>query len=286
MKKYFLFANPYKQATVDGAKVLAKQLLHLQGHVYMEDWLHKLVSIGQALSLEQIDNSFSCIVSLGGDGTLLRISSYAGDSNVPILGVHFGRLGFLLETKLTDAKHLATKLINEDYRLEDRMLLQASVDDGTSYLVTNEIALMRGDNPSSITVKVSVEGTELYTLRGDGVLVATPTGSTGYSLSAGGPVIHPQLECISVVPVCSHAASHRPILLPVNQKIDLFMPIESKHANRIYVDGQISLAVHRSIHISVTKSEKRVQFVRFNESNFIQRFRQKQLQWFDDEGES
>lgn len=285
-KRYYLFANPHKQETITGAKVLAEQLVNHQTHVYMEEWLHHLLGIGQALPPHQIDNRFSCMISLGGDGTLLRVSSLAASFNVPVLGIHFGRLGFLLETKLTDPESLTFKLINEDFFLEDRILFQATIDDGTSYLVTNEIALMRGDSPSSIKVVVSVDGAKLYSLRGDGVLISTPTGSTCYSLSAGGPVIHPQLECISIVPVCSHAVNHRPVLLPPDKKVEIFMPFENKHASRVYVDGQISLAVARPVRITVTKSDKRVQFIRFKQSNFIKRYREKQLEWYDDEGES
>src|SRR5690606_16155819 len=144
-------------------------------------------------AIHDIDSGLCAIITLGGDGTLLRTLPSAAAKGVPVLGVNMGHTGFLLETNPHDLLLAIDRLIHGNYTVEERMMLHCVINGEFTALVMNEVALTRGQNPSSLVVDVLTGEERVFSIHGDGVLVATPTGTTGYSLSAGGPVIHPSL---------------------------------------------------------------------------------------------
>ncbi|MGI6215371.1 MAG: NAD(+)/NADH kinase [Christensenellales bacterium] len=283
LQRYFIFANPYKFETFNVAEQLLKQLTSLGAEVFLEPWLCSKLGLGKALELDKLTSSFNAIISLGGDGTLLRSVQTAAKNNVPILGINMGRLGFLMEASINQSSDIANRLIKNDFQIEKRMLLNACVNKKQSYFVLNDIALMRGKNPSSIAVEAFADGDKIFRVHGDGVLVSTPTGTTGYSISAGGPVIFPDLDCIAVVPICSHVLHHRPVVLPADRHITL--SAEKAPLGRTYqvvIDGQISLEFGDKTKILIEKANKDVSFIRFSSQNFLKRLLEKQAEWSRD----
>lgn len=276
---YFIFANPFKADTVAAAGDLARRLTALGAEVTLDTWLQEKIGIGRALDIANLNEPMAAILSLGGDGTLLRAVPAAVRNQIPLLGINMGHLGFLMEANIESLEEIPRKLMRHSYTIEERMLLQAEAGGIGRYLVMNDLALMRGQNPSSIKVEAYADGERIFTVHGDGVLVSTPTGTTGYSISAGGPVISPALECVAVIPVCSHVLHHRPVVLPATQTIALRMHRQSDRVNQLIIDGQISLPLEDSVEITVRKSDQKAQFIRFAPHQFVTRLRQKQAQW-------
>ncbi|MDO5023052.1 MAG: NAD(+)/NADH kinase, partial [Eubacteriales bacterium] len=224
------------------AEQLLKQLDYLGAKTFLEPWLSLKLNMGEALELGNISPDFNAIISLGGDGTLLRSVPVAAKNNVPVLGINMGHIGFLMEASAHQISDVAKKLVKSDFQIEKRMLLSACVNSEQNYFILNDIALMRGKNPSSIAVEALADDENIFKVHGDGILVSTPTGTTGYSISAGGPVISPELDCIAVVPICSHVLHHRPVVLPIDKRITLIAEkAQLGRTHQVVIDGQISL---------------------------------------------
>lgn len=276
---YFIFANPYKPETTEAARYLAVELMERGADVALDTWLYEQLGVGKSVDVRDVTAPMTAIISLGGDGTLLRAVPAAARNGIPVLGINMGHIGFLMESSFDALSSIPDKLIQHQYCIEERMMLKASVEGGDSYLVMNDLALIRGQNPSSIRVQASADDEMIFTVHGDGILVSTPTGTTGYSLSAGGPVIFPLLECIVVIPVCSHVLHHRPMVLPSTQHLTLTMENPAGRTNQLIIDGQISVPVQGAISINIEKAAERARFIRFSKHLFLSRLRSKQSEW-------
>ncbi len=278
-RRYFLFANPHKPDTVRAAGKFAASLIDRKCMVSLDGWLHDLLKVGDRSELSDIAVGINAIIAFGGDGTLLRCLPVAAQQGVPVLGINMGHTGFLLELAPEMIGNGTERLIKGDYRLEERMMLRCTMDDGFTALVMNDVAVSRGHNPSSICVWAYADDELIYKNHGDGILVASATGTTGYSLSAGGPVVHPDLESISVVPICSHDLHLRPVVLPVSKTVRLKVQAVQGRKHQISIDGQIVLFREDSTQITVSKAEERVSFIRFSHQGFITKLHQKQRDW-------
>jgi NAD+ kinase len=280
VQSYFIFANPYKPETVTVASKLLHTLQEYNVNVYLEPWLYSKINLGQALRFEDISCDITSIISLGGDGTLLRIVPKAAECDVPILGINLGHIGFLMEAEVQQLSDVAKRLISGDFEIEKRMLLEAEINKDKKYLLLNDIAFMRGNNPSSIVVSVLADDEKIFDIHGDGVLISTPTGTTGYGISAGGPVISPRLDCIAVIPVCSHVLHQRPVVLPDSQIIYInakYPPFGRSY--QVVIDGQISLEIEENVDISIKRAKEMVSFIRFSKQRFLTRLHEKQMEW-------
>lgn len=172
--------------------------------------------IKKALREKELD----LLVILGGDGTLLYATSLVGESGVPILGVNVGGLGFLTEVKVKEAKLSIEKFFAGKLAVEERMLIQAKVlGREKTYLALNEFVLARSYNSKIVDVVVYVDGYYLATFRADGLIVSSPTGSTAYALAGGGPIVHPKVSAILLVPICAHTLTSRPLMVPSSSVI-------------------------------------------------------------------
>lgn len=191
------------------------------------------VEMHAAIPLDHIPPDVSLVMSLGGDGTFLRAARWIGDREIPILGVNTGHLGFLATCSLSETEEILEEVCRGNIRIEKRMLLELVSDtfppDRWHYAL-NEIALMRYGS-SMLTVSASVNDSFLADYRGDGLIVATPTGSTAYSLSAGGPIIEPTIDCICLCPVAPHTLTLRPLVAGAESEIKL--KPESRSSNFI-----------------------------------------------------
>lgn len=278
-KSYFLFANPYKPETVSAAGRFAALLIEKGCSVSLDGWLYDRLMLGRGAELEAISEGMSAIIAFGGDGTLLRCLPAAAQKRVPVLGINMGRAGFLLELDPELLVEGASRLIQGDFALEERMMLKCELDDGFSSLVMNDVAVSRGENPSCIAVSAFADEELIYQNHGDGVLVSSATGTTGYALSSGGPVVHPELESISVVPICSHDLHLRPVVLPADRTVRLSVNATHGRKHQISMDGQIVLYRGDNTQIRVSKAKERVSFIRFSNQGFLNKLHLKQRDW-------
>jgi NAD+ kinase len=278
-KEFYLFANPGKPETVAAVKALADALLEKGCGVLLDTWLFERLSIGRPCAIQNIDSSLCAIITFGGDGTLLRTLPSAAAKGVPVLGVNMGHTGFLLETDPHELLQAIDRLIQGRYAVEERMMLRCIINGEFTALVMNEAALTRGQNPSSLVVDVLTGDERVFSIHGDGVMVSTPTGTTGYSLSAGGPVIHPSIYCQVIVPISSHIMHHRPVVLPKDSIIRLKVMENRGRMHQVSIDGQIVMDLTTDTEIVIQAADTPARFIRFSEQKFLTRLQQKQTEW-------
>lgn len=276
---YFLFANPLKPPTIELCREVAGILLAQGEQVQLDEWLYNQLHLGISGTLETLTPECRAVIAVGGDGTLLRTVSSAATLGIPMLGINMGRVGFLLETDPKDLEGVVSRLRDKAYRLDERSMLQASINGAQPRLVLNDVVLCRGSNPSSITVHVTANTELVYTTHGDGVIVSTSTGSTAYCLSAGGPVLHPQLDCTVVLPICTHKAQQLPIVMSADTQMSLRAEAVARRSYQVILDGQTDLEIHGDVLVEIRRASVRAKFIRLEEQGFFTRLRLKQAEW-------
>ncbi|AZY50054.1 NAD kinase [Bordetella avium] len=169
-------------------------------------------------TMQEIGESASLAVVMGGDGTVLGVARHLAPYGVPLIGINHGRLGFITDIPLQDAHDALARVLDGNFQIEERMLLQGSVWRGDALMYTasalNDVVLNRAGRGGMIEMRVELDGVYMYTQRADGLIIATPTGSTAYALSANGPLLHPGLNAMVLVPVAPQSLSNRPIVIP------------------------------------------------------------------------
>ena len=224
-------------------------------------------------------------ISFGGDGTLLRTASRVGNKQIPILGINAGRLGFLTSTANNDIEHVIQRVHNGEFYIEERSLIEATASNGeiNSYPVAlNEIAIMKHASSSMITLEATLNGKEKIIYQADGLIIAAPSGSTGYSLSVGGPIIAPEANVIVLTPIAPHSLTVRPIVLSDSTTIEIKVNSRS-HNYLIAIDGRNKSCDEATV-ITVRKAAYKQLIVRRREHSFIQNLREK-LMWGADQRE-
>jgi NAD+ kinase len=221
------------------------------------------------------------LITLGGDGTLLRAARLLGGREIPILGVNFGQLGFLTACRRDDAELALTRLVRHDYVAEPRMVLETFAVGGPvtgeHWYALNEVVLHIAGKARMMRLRVEADGDLVGSFAADGLIVSTPTGSTAYSLSAGGPVVDPSLDSILLTPVSAHTLAIRPLLL--NPKATVSVAIEGEAGERrLTVDGQVGRSLTEPEALCVRRAAHRVLLVRFPDTSFFRRLREK-LAW-------
>ncbi len=223
------------------------------------------------------------LIVLGGDGTLLSAARHVADAHtdVPIFGVNLGSLGFMAEVSLDELYGNLEKAMAGKLETEDRMMLSASViREGrrlARYRVLNDAVINKGALARMMELKISVSDGHLTTLRADGLIVATPTGSTAYSLSAGGPIIHPTVHCFVVTPICPHTLSNRPIALPDTVVVEVCLTSPSEDVS-ITLDGQIGFPLVQHDVVEIKKSRFKMKLIKHPVKSYYEILRTK-LKW-------
>ena len=217
------------------------------------------------------------IIAIGGDGTILHIAQDAVRYDVPVLGINAGRVGFLATIEREETELIA-KIASGDYQIENRMLIEVSVGTENCWAV-NDIVLTRGEYSRIVDIDILCDGNPLYSLRGVGVILATPTGSTAYAMSAGGPVVDPSIQSISLSPICPYSLFSRTILFAPERKLTLC----AKHVNNdsdliLSADGSLGIKVPIGRDIQVQRSQKVFRLIRFAGKGFYEVLNQK-LMW-------
>lgn len=212
-----LFGNMKKKAPFEAARAIIPFLRARSVEVVMREGFEEL----GVLSLASIEPSLiDCIITLGGDGTILRLKQQHKELEAPIFGVNLGQLGFMAEIPLDQVYPALEELLKGNYRTERRIMLEGSKEE-LYHEAVNEIVFHRGSNPSLIDLSVKVDGVYLNTFSADGLICATPSGSTAYSLSAGGPILAPELEALVITPISAHTISNRPIVLMPKETVEI-----------------------------------------------------------------
>ena len=283
-----VFGNKYKLKFIDSVKDLFFKLKHRGANILFDKEFAKEIQNSGMLDISDFDvfdNDFSgdIAISLGGDGTLLTTANRIGSRQIPILGINLGRLGFLTDVQAHELDNLDDIIFNKKYKVDDRMVLRAEITDGsqpatlnsTEYSL-NEIAVLKQDLSSMISIDVSLNNEPLHTYQADGLLVSTPTGSTAYSLSVGGPIMMPENHNLIIAPVASHSLNVRPLIIPDNWKIDLAVHSRS-HSYLASIDGR-SITMPDSTTISISKANYTVRIIRLEGHSFLNTLKTK-LMW-------
>lgn len=224
-----------------------------------------------------LEKDVDCVLVLGGDGTLLQAAIDLAEKNVPFLGVNLGTLGFLAEVNKNDIEEALSKLLAGEYEIEKRMMLA-----GYSYgekgekdnnIALNDIVITRKGSLQIINFNISVNGQFLHRYHADGIIIATPTGSTGYNLSAGGPVVDPKAQLIVISPICPHSMQNRSIVLSPEDEVTV--EIETGHDGRkqeveAIFDGNHKVALDTGDKIVIKRSEKTTGIVKLSKVSFLE----------------
>lgn len=221
------------------------------------------------------------VVVLGGDGTLLKAVRLYGEEQAPVLGINLGGLGFLTEIALDELFPLFDKIIQGDYQTETRMILTARIvregEDLPSIPFLNDVVINKGALARIIDLETNINGQFLTSYRGDGLIVATPTGSTAYNLAAGGPILHPSLKTIIITPICPFTLTNRPLIVQDDAVIDIRL---GSKANEVWLtyDGQVGYPLKTGDLVRVQKAEKSIQLIKTPYKNYFEILRTK-LKW-------
>lgn len=224
-------------------------------------------------------NSFDMLVSIGGDGTILESARMVGDSGIPILGINNGRLGFLSSTPLEEASQAIGHVLAGQYSVEQRSLIELITDDaptGSGNFALNELTVHKSNRSSMIVIHAYLDGSFLNTYWADGLIVATPTGSTGYSLSAGGPIVSPTSESFIISPIAPHNLNVRPLVLPDTHVITL--EVEGRASDHLVSLDSLSRPLRPGVRLELRKAAFTVGLVRFSPEDFFNTLRNK-LMW-------
>jgi len=233
-----------------------------------------------AASKAELPSQVDLLIVLGGDGTLLSMARAVGDLGVPLLGVNLGGLGFLTATTLDEMLPALEAYLAGRMTIEERMLLAARVIRNgqplCEYAALNDVVITKAAMSRIIDLSVSVEGRHATAYRADGLIISTPTGSTAYSLSAGGPIVAPSVEAIVLTPICSHTLTNRPIVLPASHRIEV--TIQSDQEIMLTVDGQVGVGLRERDVVEIVKAAARMRLIRFPQKDFFTVLRTK-LKW-------
>ena len=227
-----------------------------------------------------LDSAFKALISIGGDGTILKAATFVRDKNIPIIGINAGRLGFLATIQFENIETLLQKLLNDDYAISKRTLLSIETTpeyDNFSELdfALNEVTVARKDTTSMITIVTYLNGEYLTSYWADGLIVSTPTGSTGYSLSCGGPVLTPNVESLVITPMAPHNLNARPLVITDDMEIELRISGREEQF-LISLDSRIS-AVSKDTIVRIKKSPFTISISEFKEESFLNTIRKKLL---------
>ena len=228
---------------------------------------------------EGVNFDVDYVISLGGDGTFLKAAGKVGPKQIPIIGVNMGRLGFLANVAPEEIRNVLDNVFEGEYEIEERAVIQLYADGkalGNCPFALNDIAILKRDNASMISIKASVNGEYLVTYLADGLVISTPTGSTAYSLSVGGPIIVPQSGILSMTPVAPHSLNIRPIV--ISDEAEIKLEVQSRSHNFLAaVDGR-SEKLSEGVTLTVKKAPHKVRIVKVYGQRFFSTLREK-LMW-------
>jgi NAD+ kinase len=224
------------------------------------------------------DSGYDVLLAIGGDGTTMSAIRSQFHHNKPILGIHVGNLGFLAESDLDSCRNVLKQLQKKQFDTQHRSVFNVTVD-GQSYISINDVVIDRGESGRIIRLNVFDRGKNVNSYEGDGLIISTANGSTGYSLSAGGPIISPDLHLFTLTPICSHSLMTRTIVLSQNSNLSIQFP-EGQDKGKLTIDGQTTLQISENIKIDIKIPSKKVPFIMLDDSDYYNKLKTK-MGWYN-----
>ena len=283
MKKVILTPNPYRdknfQTVREAMRIL--QDADMDVELCLPFDVDRSFDLPKDLHFQRLDREIQnadFVICFGGDGTILHMAKTATRYNVPILGVNIGTMGFMAELESTELKEL-TRLATGDYSIDNRMMLDVTVQRDRNIIFhemcLNDAVVTKGAVARIVHLSVSCDGVQAMEFGGDGVIVGTPTGSTGYNLSAGGPIVEPDAQSILITPICAHDLLSRCIVASPDRVVTLELTRNARRNGFLSVDGGKAIKLSMCDVTTVRKSNKQTQLVRLNNRSFYDVIRNK-----------
>ena len=243
------------------------------------DLLPENVQVSSFRSRQDISPQTDCMITLGGDGTLLEAITHVGNAEIPVLGINTGRLGFLTGFTMEETDLACEMAVNQSYLVEKRSLIQINTPEkyfGETPFSLNEVTFHKRDNSSMITLHVEMNGKHVNSYWGDGLIISTPTGSTGYSLSCGGPIMMPDAQNLIIAPIAPHNLNVRPLVIPDSCELNITAEVRGKNF-MVSLDSR-SAVLPAGESVIIKKAGFQIHLVRKPERAFLQTLREK-LMW-------
>ncbi|MBV67118.1 MAG: hypothetical protein CMG26_02050 [Candidatus Marinimicrobia bacterium] len=242
----------------------------------------EFISTQYEMSIDELNQHknlhYDILIAVGGDGTTMSAIRSQYECNKPFLSIHIGNLGFLAESDLNQATSSIENLKNKNFITQNRAVFKVSVNK-TDYTAINDVVIDRGQSGRMISLDVEDRGMKVNTYEGDGLIISTANGSTGYSLSAGGPIISPDLHLFTLTPICSHSLMTRTIVLSEESKLSIRTPSDQDKV-KLTIDGQTMLELKQNSKIDIMIDSKKVPFILFDESNYYSKLKTK-MGWYN-----
>ena len=245
--------------------------------LYIDDSSNYKNDQAEYLSHKEFSKTIDLMIVFGGDGTLLNSARQYLEYEIPILGVNMGNVGFLTDLKVENFHTSMQEILNGNYKIEERNLVSAKFNNNHLYGL-NEVVIHSGAYAQLMRYRLNVNDKVVYEQRSDGLIIATPTGSTAYSLSAGGPIIHPSLDVWTIIPMLPQSISSRPFVISSNEKVEMEIFDGPSENAKICVDGQDDIDVPYGLNIAISKTEKTLKLVHPKDNDFFEACREK-LGW-------
>lgn len=274
MKRFLVITNLSK----DPELIITRQiqnLLEING-AFVELSVSQKTNMEKSKKILELAEHADCIIVLGGDGTLLKVARDTIDLNIPLLGVNLGTLGYLAEVEVPGIEAAIHRLLKGEYDLEERMMITGSITRSNKVIYRenslNDIIITRGCSLKVISYVVYVNGQLLSHYKADGIIISTPTGSTAYNLSAGGPIVEPQAQLLVLTPICPHTLNHRSIILSADDKIVIEI-VEDREGKEQVVetnfDGESGTSLKTGDCMEITRSKKKTKIIKMNKVSFL-----------------
>jgi NAD+ kinase len=243
--------------------------------VLLEESSAKMIQVNEGICLDELSKQVDFLVSIGGDGTLISVVRRSFFYNKPVLGINLGTLGFLTDIKTSELDSFLQRMFEGIYRIDSRMMINGSTN-LKKFVAFNDIVISRKSISSMIKIDAKVDGKPFNSYYGDGVIISTPTGSTAYNLSVGGPLVYPLTEAFIVTPVAPHSLTQRPLVLPADFEIEF--TVKDNQGAVLIVDGQDIYEVEQHDSIKIEIASKKAKLIHKVERNYFEVLSEK-LQW-------
>ncbi|MEG6565847.1 NAD(+)/NADH kinase [Thermoanaerobacterium saccharolyticum] len=279
MKNICVIPNIHKDKNLRTTRSLVEWIIqHGYKPILNEVVAQKIGFFEYGKSGTEIFENSDFIVALGGDGTILNVARQCASFSTPILGVNLGHLGFLAEVDAENVVEAVEKIVNDEFFIDKRMMLEASIIkenmEAVNLIALNDIVVTRGSFSRMVKLKVFVNEQYVNTYLADGIIISSPTGSTAYSLSAGGPIVYPNLELFIITPICPHTLHSRSIIVSEKDKVKLVIVGENQDVMAT-TDGQQGYKLNSGDTIYVKKSNRYTNLIRLKSMNFFELLRSK-----------
>ena len=281
IKKIGIIANIEKEKSAEYTLLLRDWTLKQGVEVFLEEGIARKLGEETGLDRRKMASQVDLLVVFGGDGTLLRTVRFVSEYEIPIVGINLGEFGYLTEVNLNEMFSALELIFKGDFQTEKRMMLDITIQLGDETVrqqsILNDVVITRGNLSRILDLETTVNDRYLTTFRADGIIISTPTGSTAYSLSAGGPIVFPEQDSFIINPICPHTLTNRPIIIPDNVQVKVILWTKGQGAT-LTLDGQISYTMRSGDSMIIKKSRYVTNLVSSPHRDYMQILRTK-LGW-------